>query len=104
MGWLLVLLAAISEIIGVVGLRFYSQNKTIRNLLIYVGGFGMSFVLLYTSFNYLQLSIAYVVWIGMGTVGAVLVNIIFFGESKNLTRIISIIAIIIGVAGLKAVS
>ncbi|MFJ7732770.1 DMT family transporter [Lysinibacillus sp. NPDC097231] len=104
MGWLLVLLAAISEIIGVVGLRFYSQNKTIRNLLIYVGGFGLSFVLLYASFNYLQLSIAYVVWIGIGTVGAVLVNIIFFGESKNLTRIISIIAIIIGVAGLKAVS
>jgi paired small multidrug resistance pump len=104
MGWLLVLLAAISEIIGVVGLRFYSQKRNIRNLLIYVGGFGMSFVLLYASFNYLQLSIAYVVWIGIGTVGAVLVNIIFFNESKNLTRIISIIAIIIGVAGLKAVS
>ncbi|MEB2302153.1 QacE family quaternary ammonium compound efflux SMR transporter [Lysinibacillus xylanilyticus] len=104
MGWLLVLLAAISEIIGVVGLRYYSQNKTIRNLLIYVGGFGMSFALLYASFNYLQLSIAYVVWVGIGTVGAVLVNIIFFGESKNLTRIISIIAIVIGVAGLKAVS
>ncbi|MFJ8089939.1 DMT family transporter [Lysinibacillus sp. NPDC095746] len=104
MGWILVLLAAISEIVGVVGLRFYSQEKNIRNLLIYLGGFGMSFMLLYASFNYLQLSIAYVVWVGIGTVGAVLVNIIFFGESKNLTRIISIIAIIIGVAGLKAVS
>ncbi|MEY9974627.1 paired small multidrug resistance pump [Lysinibacillus sp. RC46] len=104
MGWILVLLAAISEIVGVVGLRYYSQEKNIRNLLIYLGGFGMSFVLLYASFNYLQLSIAYVVWVGIGTVGAVLVNIIFFGESKNLTRIISIIAIIIGVAGLKAVS
>ncbi|MFJ6267861.1 DMT family transporter [Lysinibacillus xylanilyticus] len=104
MGWILVLLAAFSEIVGVVGLRFYSQEKNIRNLLIYLGGFGLSFVLLYASFNYLQLSIAYVVWIGIGTVGAVLVNIIFFGESKNLTRIISIIAIIIGVAGLKAVS
>ncbi|MFJ7983214.1 DMT family transporter [Lysinibacillus xylanilyticus] len=104
MGWILVLLAAFSEIVGVVGLRFYSQDKNIRNLLIYLGGFGLSFVLLYASFNYLQLSIAYVVWVGIGTVGAVLVNIIFFGESKNLTRIISIIAIIIGVAGLKAVS
>ncbi|WP_134024990.1 SMR family transporter [Lysinibacillus sp. YR326] len=104
MGWLLVLLAAFSEIVGVVGLRYYSQEKNIRNLLIYLGGFGLSFVLLYASFNYLQLSIAYVVWVGIGTVGAVLVNIIFFGESKNLTRIISIIAIIIGVAGLKAVS
>ncbi|MCL1698276.1 MULTISPECIES: SMR family transporter [unclassified Lysinibacillus] len=104
MGWLLVLSAAISEIVGVVGLRFYSQKKAIRNLLLYIGGFGMSFALLYASFNYLQLSIAYVVWVGIGTVGAVLVNIIFFGESKNLTRMISIIAIIIGVAGLKAVS
>lgn len=104
MGWIYIVLAAMSEIIGVVGLRFYSQNKTIRNLLIYIGGFGLSFALLYASFNYLQLSIAYVVWVGIGTVGAVLVNMIFFGESKNLTRIISIIAIIIGVAGLKAVS
>ncbi|MDM5230561.1 DMT family transporter [Lysinibacillus pakistanensis] len=104
MGWLLVLLAAVSEIIGVVGLRFYSQKKTLRNLFIYVGGFGLSFALLYASFNYLQLSIAYVVWIGIGTVGAVLVNIIFFGESKNRTRLISIVAIIIGVAGLKAIS
>ncbi|MFJ8520551.1 DMT family transporter [Lysinibacillus xylanilyticus] len=104
MGWILVLLAAFSEIVGVVGLRYYSQEKNIRNLLIYLGGFGLSFVLLYASFNYLQLSIAYVVWVGIGTVGAVLVNIIFFDESKNMTRIISIIAIIIGVAGLKAVS
>lgn len=104
MGWVLIILAALSEIIGVVGLRFYSQYKTLRNLMLYIGGFGVSFALLYASFNYLQLSIAYVVWVGIGTVGAVLVNIIFFGESKNLSRIISIIAIIVGVAGLKAVS
>ncbi|EFI70650.1 QacE family quaternary ammonium compound efflux SMR transporter [Lysinibacillus sp. HST-98] len=104
MGWVLIILAALSEIIGVIGLRFYSQQKTLQNLILYIGGFGVSFALLYASFNYLQLSIAYVVWVGIGTVGAVLVNIIFFGESKNLSRIISIIAIIIGVAGLKAVS
>jgi len=104
MGWMFIILAALAEIIGVIGLRFYSQHKTLRNLILYIGGFGVSFALLYASFNYLQLSIAYVVWVGIGTVGAVLVNIIFFGESKNLSRIISIIAIIIGVAGLKAVS
>ncbi|MFF6017582.1 DMT family transporter [Lysinibacillus fusiformis] len=104
MGWVFVILAAVAEIVGVIGLRFYSQHKTVRNLLLYVGGFGLSFALLYASFSYLQLSIAYVVWVGIGTVGAVLVNIMFFEESKNLARIISIIAIIIGVAGLKAVS
>jgi len=59
----------------------------------------MTLMLLYASFNYLQLSIAYVIWVGIGTVGAVLVNIILFGESKNLTRFISITAIIVGMAG-----
>ncbi|MGE7625459.1 DMT family transporter [Viridibacillus sp. NPDC096237] len=104
MGWIFVFFAAMSEIVGVIGLKLYSQNKTIRNMLLYVGGFGLSFSLLYTSFNYLQLSIAYAVWIGIGTVGAVLINMILFGESKSIARIISIIAIVIGVAGLKAVS
>ncbi|MEX3623027.1 multidrug efflux SMR transporter [Viridibacillus arvi] len=104
MGWIFVFLAAMSEIVGVIGLKLYSQNKTIRNLILYVGGFGLSFALLYTSFNYLQLSIAYAVWIGIGTVGAVLINMILFGESKNVARVVSIIAIVIGVAGLKAVS
>ncbi|MBK3493925.1 multidrug efflux SMR transporter [Viridibacillus sp. YIM B01967] len=104
MGWIFVFFAAMSEIVGVIGLKLYSQNKTIRNMLLYVGGFGLSFALLYTSFNYLQLSIAYAVWIGIGTVGAVLINMILFGESKSVARVISIIAIVIGVAGLKAIS
>ncbi|MDV2687410.1 SMR family transporter, partial [Alkalihalophilus lindianensis] len=48
------------------------------------------------------LSIAYTVWIGIGTAGAVLINMIFFGESKSWKRIASIIAIIIGVIGLES--
>lgn len=104
MGWLFVALAAISEIVGVVGLKLFSQVKNLRHVVIFVSGFTVSFVLLYQSFNYLQLSIAYAVWIGLGTAGAVIINMIFFGESKSLGRIISLILIIIGVTGLKVVS
>ncbi|MFT9846692.1 DMT family transporter [Aneurinibacillus sp. REN35] len=104
MGWFLVLAAAICEIAGVIGLKMFSQTKTVRNMALYVGGFGLSFALLYASFAYLQLSVAYAVWIGAGTVGAVLVNMIFFGESRSTARMVSIFAIIIGVVGLKAVS
>lgn len=104
MGWLLVVLAGASEIIGAVGLKLYSQQKTIRNGFIYLGGFGASFGFLYSSFHYLQVSIAYAVWIGIGTAGAVLVNMFLFGESKSLGRIISVTMIIIGVTGLKALS
>ncbi|TWI65773.1 paired small multidrug resistance pump [Desulfobotulus alkaliphilus] len=105
MGWFLVFLAAVSEIVGVVGLKMYStQKKNVGNTLLFVGGFGCAFALLYASFQFLQLSIAYAVWIGMGTAGGVLVNMIYFGESRNMRRIISVLIIVAGVTGLKAVS
>lgn len=104
MGWLFVLLAAVSEITGAAGLKLYSQRKTFRNGALYIGGFGASFAFLYASFHYLQLSIAYIVWVGIGTAGAVLINIYLFGESKNIGRILSVLLIIIGVMGLKAFS
>lgn len=104
MGWLFVFFAAISEITGTIGLTLYSRKKTIINGLIYIGGFAASFIFLYFSFRYLQVSIAYAVWIGIGTAGAVILNMLFFGESKSIGRIVSVILIIIGVTGLKAIS
>ncbi|HLR74089.1 MAG TPA: SMR family transporter, partial [Virgibacillus sp.] len=88
----------------VVGLKMYSQQKSIKSGLFYLGGFGASFVFLYFSFKYLQVSIAYAVWIGIGTAGAVLINMFLFGESKGFARMISVVLIIIGVVGLKIVS
>lgn len=104
MGWLFVIVAAVSEVTGVVGLKMYSQEKNIRNGAIYASGFAASFAFLYISFKYLQVSIAYAVWIGIGTAGAVLINMILFGESKSTGRLISVGLIIIGVVGLKALS
>lgn len=104
MGWLFVFLAALFEMIGVMGVKKFSQQKTITNMTLFVGGFALSFLFLYTSFHYLQVSIAYAVWIGVGTAGAVLLNMIFFGEFKSPARFICLLAIIIGVSGLKAVS
>jgi len=104
MGWLFVFLAAISELTGVVGLKKYSEQKTMPSLIIYFGGFAASFVFLYQSFKFLQVSTSYAVWIGIGTAGAVLMNMIFFGESKSVGKVISVIFVVIGVVGLKALS
>lgn len=104
MGWLFVMAAASFEVTGAVGLHLYSQKKNILSTALYLGGFGLSFLLLYQSFDYLQLSVAYAVWIGLGTAGAVLVNMIFFGESKNRQRVLSLMVILAGVIGLKLVS
>ncbi len=104
MGWIYVVAAAIMEIAGVVGLKMFSRQKTLINLLLFTGGFAFSYLLLYMALDFLDMSIAYAVWMGLGTAGAVIVNMIFFGESRSRRRIISVGLIIIGVAGLKAVS
>ncbi|MEI3607242.1 multidrug efflux SMR transporter [Pseudogracilibacillus sp. SE30717A] len=104
MGWILVFMAAMSEFVGVIGLKKYSETKTVINTILYLGGFAASFTFLYFSFNFLQVSTAYAVWVGIGTAGAVIINMIFFGESKSLGRITSVILIVIGVVGLRALS
>ena len=104
MGWILIFLASISEFVGVIGLKKFSEKKTVPSGLMYGSGFAASFVFLYFSFKFLQVSTAYAVWVGIGTAGAVLINMIFFGESKNIGRIFSVILIVIGVVGLKAMS
>ena len=43
MGWFFVFLCAISEIVGVIGLKMYSKDKTLANGAIYIGGFATSF-------------------------------------------------------------
>lgn len=104
MGWLYVFLAAASELVGVVGLTKFSKKRSVFSAILYLGGFGASFIFLYFAFNFLQVSTAYAVWTGVGTAGAVLMNMAFFGESRSKSRIASVILIIIGVVGLKALS
>ena len=104
MGWIYIICAAMCELIGVTGLKKLSQEKTPKNLLILIAGFAASFALLYMAFRHLDISVAYAVWTGLGTAGAVFMNMLFFGESKTLKRVLSVGLIIIGVVGLKAVS
>ncbi len=104
MGWICVLIASSLEISGVIGLKLFSQKKNLPNLVLFASGFALSYLFLYFALDYLDMSIAYAVWMGLGTAGAVIVNMMFFGESRKLSRIISVTLIIVGVVGLKMVS
>jgi paired small multidrug resistance pump len=104
MGWFIVFMASAFEIVGVLGLKKFSIKKNALNALMYIGGFVFSFILLYQSFKYLQPSLAYAVWTGIGTAGAILISMIFFKESKSVGRILGVVIIIFGVMGLKFVS
>lgn len=63
-----------------------------------------SFVFLALALKTLPIGTAYAVWTGIGTVGAVIVGILFFKEPAGAARLACIALIVIGIAGLKVLS
>lgn len=60
-----------------------------------------SFWLLGVAMRSIPLGTAYVVWTGIGAVGAVIVGILAFGEPATLPRLGCALLVVLGVVGLK---
>lgn len=103
MDWLYLIIAGLMEVVGVIGIKRTAENNNWKNNLILIVGFIMSFQLLVRAMETIPLSTAYAVWTGIGTVGATLVGMVFFKESKSWLRIACILGIIFSVVGLKII-
>lgn len=51
--------------------------------------------------KYIELSIAYAIWAGLGTALIAVVGIVYFRESLSVLKIVSLVLIIAGVVGLQ---
>jgi len=60
--------------------------------------------LLALALKHLPLGTAYGIWTGIGTVGAAVVGILAMGDSASPVRILCILLIVAGIAGLKLTS
>jgi quaternary ammonium compound-resistance protein SugE len=104
MAWLYLLAAGGFEVGWAVGLKhtvgFTKLMPTIWTVLSMVA----SLYLLGLSLKTLPLGTAYAVWTGVGTVGTAALGIALLGESAAPLRLGCIALIVIGIAGLKAVS
>ena len=103
MDWLLLIFGGLFEVVGVIGIKRTAEKNNLVNNLILIGGFIMSFQLLVRAMETIPLSTAYAVWTGIGTVGAAVVGMVFFKESKSWLRVACILGIIFSVVGLKLV-
>ena len=101
MAWVYLMLAAVCEIVWSAGLKA-SQGLTrpwISTWTIIV--MLLSFVLLSFAMKSLPLGTAYVIWTGIGTVGAAVVGLLWFHEPASALRLFCIALIILGILGLK---
>lgn len=101
MQWMKVILAALFEVCWVIGLK-YADN--VWDWVGTVIAICASFYLLVIAGRDLPVGTVYAVFVGLGTAGTVLSEIVFFGEPLQWTKLLLISVLLIGVVGLKLVT
>ncbi|MDP8947689.1 MAG: multidrug efflux SMR transporter [Actinomycetota bacterium] len=101
---LILVLAILSEVVGTVALKASEGFTRLGPNVLVVVGYGLSFYLLAQALKQIPLGIAYAIWSGLGTAGAVVAGMLLWRESLNLAGGIGILLIIIGVILLNIVS
>lgn len=104
MAWMFLVMAGCCEVIGVIGMNKVTERKCFSSLAVLVVGFALSFGLLSLALRTLPLGMSYAIWTGIGSVGATLVGMIFYGDSRSVKRILLIALVIISIVGLKLMS
>ncbi len=99
--WIILLTAIFFSSVGTTSLKFFSQNKKIYALAGVVVGYGLFLFLITLVLKRIDMSIGYAVWAGLSTVLMTLSGVIFFKESLNGVKLISLTLIIGGVIGLN---
>ena len=101
MGWLLLALTILLEVAGSTMMKladgFTNFWPSLGVFVCYSGALvGLTLVL-----KYIELSIAYAIWAGLGTALIAVIGIVWFRESAGALKIVSLALVIVGVVGLQ---
>ncbi len=96
------LLAILLEVAGTTSMKL-SQGFTKLTPSIFIFVFYiLSFTFLTLSLKRLEVSLAYAIWSGLGTLLIAIIGVFFFNETMTVIKAVSLSLIILGVIGLKA--
>lgn len=99
--WIKVFIAALFEVLWVIGLKhasdFWTWTGTVISIFI-------SFYVMIMAGRKLPVGTVYAVFVGLGTAGTVISEILFFGEPLKVEKILLILLLLAGVIGLKLVT
>ena len=104
MNWIFLGIAGLLEIAWAIGLKYTEGWSKLVPSLITALLMIASFYFLSLALRTLPIGTAYAVWTGIGTVGATILGMLLFDEPRDIIRMICILLIIAGVAGLKITS
>lgn len=102
--WTYLLLAGLLEMGFTTCLKFsegFSRWPWVMGFVLFAAG---SFYCLSRSLSAIPLGTAYAVWTGIGAGGTAILGILFFGEPRNMARLVFLMLLIFSIVGLKIFS
>lgn len=99
--WIQVVIAAVFEVCWVVGLKH--ANTTLEWIGTGIAIF-ISFYILISASKRLPVGTVYAVFVGLGTLGTVITDIVLFDQPVLLMKMVFIAILLFGVVGLKALT
>jgi quaternary ammonium compound-resistance protein SugE len=101
MAWIMLLLAGLLEVVWAYAMKvsegFSKPLPTVVTIVTMIG----SFALLAAAMRSLPLGTAYVIWTGIGAMGAFVLGIVMLGESVSPMRITAAVLIVSGLVLMK---
>lgn len=101
MAWILLVIAGLLEVGWALGLKATEGWTRLIPSLLTAGSMILSFILLSQALKTLPISLAYAVWVGIGSIGVAVVGMLFLGESASPSKLLCLGLIIAGIIGLK---
>jgi len=101
MAWIYLFVAGLFEVGWAIGLKYTEGFTRLGPTLWTLAAMAVSLFLLAIALKTIPVGTGYAVWTGIGAVGTAILGIILFGESRDVVRLLCIVLIIGGIAGLK---
>jgi len=104
MAWASLVVAGLFEVGWAISLKYTDGFSKLWPSLWTLAAMIVSLVFLEYALSTLPVGTAYAVWVGIGAVGTAILGMWLFDESRDVARIVCLLLIVAGVAGLKFVT
>ena len=101
MPWVVLVVAGLFEVVWAFSMKQSAGFTRLGPSLVTLAAMLVSFGLLAWAMRSLPLGTAYMVWTGIGAVGAFVVGVIFLGEAVNALRLAAALLIVAGIVLMK---
>jgi quaternary ammonium compound-resistance protein SugE len=102
--WWILVVAGLFEVVWAIGLKSSDGFRKPGIAAFTVVAMIASFYFLAQALKTLPVGTGYAVWTGIGAIGTAIIGIVYFGESRDVPRLLSIGLILAGIVGLKLTS